>query len=159
MEDMNTMIANSSLPTRLSAWIQYLRTPGVSLQYTMEKRHIPDMTALDCASSGGSANSQKANGDKASATSKSGKNAAADTTPGDATAGLGEAGSPAGAGCTCASGTAGSDTTDTTDVMQLTGTLRARYFDLAAGMLGIVAACCLIKGCLCGCRCLRKHMC
>ncbi len=119
MNDVNSLIRDSHMPTSLCNWLQCLRTPGITLKYTLQKQHIPDMSAAEAAPASPSSTTAAPLTDTA------------------------ESSSPA-------------DSTDTTDIMQVSGTLRARYFDLAAGALAILAGCMLIKGCLCGCRCLKR---
>lgn len=114
MNDVNSLIRDSNMPTPLCNWLRCLRTPGISMTYTLQKKHIPDMEIADTAA------------DTAASSS------------GDSTS------------------TVPANSTDTTDIMNVSGTLRARYFDLAVGALAIVAGCMLIKGCLCGCKCLKR---
>ena len=41
--DMMTLLGQTSLPSGTCGWLSCLRKSGMSLTYSMEKRHIPDM--------------------------------------------------------------------------------------------------------------------
>ncbi len=53
MNDVNSLIQDSNMPAPLCNWLQCLRTPGISLSYTIKKQHIPDMTASSTSSTKG----------------------------------------------------------------------------------------------------------
>ncbi len=50
---MDELMHASSLPTSMCDWISCMRKAGISLTYSLEKRHIPDMNQPPSASSGG----------------------------------------------------------------------------------------------------------
>ena len=97
-DDMLKLMGENQKTCALGQWMKCLRKPALSMQYTLEKRHIPDM----------------------------------DNDPTGQTAGKGS----------------------NSDTMSVTGGFTIRYFDLAAGMVTLLAACCIIKGCCC----LKKMM-
>ncbi len=59
--DMNTLMQECSAPAPLCAWVRYLRAPAMTLQYSMTKRHIPDLDAeRQAMTAGGKSNSANA---------------------------------------------------------------------------------------------------
>ena len=107
-DEMLTLMDRSDKTCVLGQWMKCLRKPALSVQYTLDKRHIPDMDS-ETAGKDGSPDQSKA------AAPIKGANA---------------------------------------DVMTVKGGFTIRYFDLAAGMVTLLAACCIIKGCCC----LKKMM-
>ena len=102
-DSMMTLMDQSSKTCALGQWMKCMRKPAISMQYTLEKRHIPDMDS-ETAGKDGSPDQSK------SPAPIKGANA---------------------------------------DVMSVRGGLTIRYFDLAAGMLILLTAGCIIKGCCC----------
>ncbi len=102
-DDMMTLMDQSPKTCALGQWMKCLRKPALSLQYSLDKRHIPDMDS-ETAGKDGSPDQSK------SPAPIKGANA---------------------------------------DVMSVKGGFTIRYFDLAAGMLILLTAGCIIKGCCC----------
>lgn len=92
---MDQLMEQSPKLSPLCGWIKCLRGPALSMQYSIQKRHVPDLNT-DTA--------QQASGSTATV----GKN---------------------------------------TDTMDVTGGFTIRYFDFALGVLGLMMAGCLLKGC------------
>ncbi len=133
--DMMSVLEQSAVPEGICRWLRCLRTPGIVLNYSLEKRHIPDMDA------GGQ------NGASTSASIQS---------SGRSETNAGKNGAPASA--SAASKVAEENSSSTIDVMQCAGTFKVRYFDLALGATLLLAACGMIK-CMCGCcRCIKRKM-
>lgn len=93
------------LPEPLKAWLTDVRKPALSLQYRIDKRHVPDLNAE-------------------ATTTQAVPQSSADSTVASA--------SPSG---------------KNSDLMTVTGDFTIRYFDLCAGMLGLLLAGCLLRGC------------
>lgn len=89
-------------------WLKCLRAPALSMQYSIQKRHVPDLDAKESESKANTKQTQ-------SIPTAKGQNS---------------------------------------DVMDVTGGFTIRYFDFALGVLGLMVAGCLFKGCLC----LKRHM-
>lgn len=51
--DMMTLLGQTSLPASARGWLSCLRKSGMSLTYSLQKRHIPDMDQPQSAQSGG----------------------------------------------------------------------------------------------------------
>lgn len=65
--DMMTLLGQTSLPASTCGWISCLRKSGMSLTYSVQKRHIPDMDQAQSAQSGGQTGGQSdQNGQNAS---------------------------------------------------------------------------------------------
>ena len=60
--DMMTLLQQSSLPSSACNWISCLRKSGMSLTYSLEKQHVPDMDQPQGNSGGKQANEQSGNG-------------------------------------------------------------------------------------------------
>jgi hypothetical protein len=116
------------LPRALKDWLICVRKPALSLRYRMEKRHIPD---LDADPSG--RKDSVATPEKIPAASETVSTPTADTA---------EAPSAPPSADTATPGKG-----KNSDLMTVTGDLTIRYFDLAAGMLGLLLAGCLFRGC------------
>ena len=107
-DDMLKLMEQSDKTCMLGQWMKCMRKPALSVRYTLDKRHIPDMDSVTtdqcgCPSQGSESAPIK------------GSNA---------------------------------------DVMTTRGGFTIRYFDLASGMLTVLAAACLLKGYCC----LKKHL-
>ena len=123
------------LPRVLKDWLICVRKPALSLRYRMEKRHIPDLDADGAGKSDGTApDPTGSNTDSRHAASPKG---ASPASQGGETAPAAQDSSRA---PVCHKG-------QNTDLMTVTGGFTIRYFDLAAGMLGILLAGCLLRGC------------
>jgi hypothetical protein len=92
---MDQLMAQSPKLSPFCGWIKCLRSPALSMQYSIQKRHVPDLNA-----------------DTAQQTS----------------------------GTSSAAG-------QNSDTMDVTGGFTIRYFDFALGVLGLMMAGCLLKGC------------
>ncbi len=57
---MAELLSQSPVPCSVCDWIACMRKAGIALTYSLEKRHIPDMSRPDNTSCGGSASSGKA---------------------------------------------------------------------------------------------------
>lgn len=102
-DDMLKLMEQSDKTCMLGQWMKCMRKPALSVRYTLDKRHIPDMDSVTtdqcgCPSQGSESSPIK------------GSNA---------------------------------------DVMTTRGGFTIRYFDLASGMLTVLAAACLLKGYCC----------
>ena len=51
--DMMTLLGQTSLPASARGWLSCLRKSGMSLTYSLQKQHIPDMDQPQSAQSGG----------------------------------------------------------------------------------------------------------
>ncbi len=100
---MEQLMQKSPKLSPLCGWIKCLRAPALSMRYSIQKRHVPD---LDTHTGG--------QGQSPSPTAQQGKNS---------------------------------------DTMDMTGGFTIRYFDFALGVLGLMVAGCLWKGC---CRLKKK---
>ena len=109
------LMAQSPALAPVGRWLKCLRKPAISLQYSFQKRHIPD---LDVAQSAAQSAAQEA-------AQSAAQGAAQSAAQGAETAGKGQ----------------------NSDVMDVTGGATLRYFDLAAGVVGIMLLSCLWKGC------------
>ena len=89
-DDMLCLMGQNAHTCVLGKWMKCMRKPAVTMQYTLEKRHIPDM-----------------DGDPSGQTPVKGANA---------------------------------------DAVSVTGGCTIRYFDLAAGMMLLLLAGCVLKG-------------
>ncbi len=101
---MEQLMQKSPTLSPLCGWLKCLRAPALSMQYSIQKRHVPDLD-----------NETGEQGQSPSPSAQKGKNS---------------------------------------DTMDVTGGFTIRYFDFALGVLGLMVAGCLFKGCLC----LKRHM-
>ena len=101
---MEQLMQGSPALSPLCGWLKCLRKPALSMQYSIQKRHIPDLDTRDTRDSGQKATTKQ------------------------------EQSAPAAKG-------------QTSDVMDVTGGFTIRYFDFALGILGLMVAGCLWKGC------------
>ena len=62
--DMMTLLGQTSLPANVCGWLSCLRKSGMSLTYSMQKRHIPDMDQPQSAQNGGQDGEKNASSDK-----------------------------------------------------------------------------------------------
>lgn len=92
-DDMLKLMEQNPKTCGLGQWMKCLRKPALSLQYTIDKKHIPDM-----------------DDDPAGKTEIKGSNS---------------------------------------DTMSVKGGFTIRYFDFAAGVLTLMIAGCILKGCCC----------
>lgn len=106
------LMSECPVTAKAAPWLACLRKPAISLSYTLEKRHVPDITA--------SSNQPNAGQDGGKSSALSGSKG---TSQGD---------SQGTCGCRCSSGV-------NSDVMQCTGSCTIRYFDLLMGAMGLVA--------------------
>lgn len=118
--DMQTLMQEAHVPAPVCDWLTCLRKPAISVQYSMQKRHIPDMQA------------EAAMGAQGGARAKSGGNAGSNSNGGNSAGGNTDTAVPG----------------QTTDVMSLGGGFTIRYFDLALGALGLMMLGCLCKACM-----------
>lgn len=116
--DLMTVLRQSHVPAPVCGWLTCLRKPAISVQYSLQKRHIPDLDAAQSNTQSGAQNGAQKN------TPNAAQSAA--ITPGGRNQ----------------------------DTMGVNGDLTIRYFDLLAGMLGLMALGCFLKCC---CR-LSRHM-
>ena len=93
--DATSLLKQTPVPPVLCDWLVCMRKPAISMQYSIQKRHVPDLDTDQA---------QKASAD-------------------------------------------GTQKGVNSDTMGVQGDFTIRYFDLAAGMLAMVAVGCLIKGC------------
>ncbi len=100
-DDLLALMSQSAKTCTPGQWVRCLRKPALSLQYSLDKRHVPNMD--------------------------------------DETAGKN--------GCLDQSDPSAPIKGANADVMAVKGGFTIRYFDLAVGMLLLLAAGCLIKGC------------
>ena len=127
---MQSVVAQLPLPKAFKDWMVCIRKPAISLQYSINKRHIPD---LDAEPQAGATASEA----PTSAPAPSSAPAADSSAAGDSAAD------------TAASATPPAAKGKNTDLMTLSGGLTIRYFDLGVGILGLLLAGCLLRG---GCR-------
>ena len=127
---MQSVVAQLPLPKAFKNWMVCIRKPAISLQSSINKRHIPD---LDTEPQAGATASEN----PASAPAPSSAPAADSSAAGDSAAD------------TAASATPPATKGKNTDLMTLSGGLTIRYFDLGVGVLGLLLAGCLLRG---GCR-------
>ena len=113
------LMAQSPMLAPLGQWLKCLRKPAISLQYSFQKRHIPDLDAAQRA---------------AQSAAQSAAQGAAQSAAQGAAQGAAQSAETAGKG-------------QNSDVMDVTGGATLRYFDLAAGVVGIMLLGCLWKGC------------
>lgn len=123
------------LPRVLKDWLICIRKPALSLRYRMEKRHIPDLDAHE-AGEGDGTPPDPTGADAASRPAVSPKKAPPPPQGGEI--------SPT---AQASPRTPARAKGQNTDLMTVTGGFTIRYFDLAAGMLGILLAGCLLRGC------------
>ena len=111
---MEQLMQGSPTLSPLCGWLKCLRKPALSMQYSIQKRHIPD---LDTDTGGQS----------------SGNNSPSAQNPPSAQGG--QSPSPS------------AKKGQNSDTMSLSGGFTIRYFDFALGVLGLMVAGCLWKGC------------
>ena len=128
---MQSVVAQLPLPKAFKDWMVCIRKPAISLQYSINKRHIPDLDAEPQAGATASENPASAPAPAADASAED-TSAAGDS-----------------AADTAASATPPATKGKNTDLMTLSGGLTIRYFDLGVGVLGLLLAGCLLRG---GCR-------
>ena len=128
--DMQSVVEQLPMPRAFKDWMVCIRKPAISLQYSINKRHIPD---LDTEPQAGATASEN----PASAPAPSSAPAADTSAAGDSAVN------------TAASATPPAAKGKNTDLMTLSGGLTIRYFDLGVGVLGLLLAGCLLRG---GCR-------
>jgi hypothetical protein len=121
-----------SLPRALKDWLICVRKPALSLRYRMEKRHVPDLDAEPAVRGDSAATSAG----QADTTTSADTPAISRNAPSDAP----EAADSPSAPKAPVKG-------KNSDLMTVTGGFTIRYFDLAAGMLGMLLAGCLFRGC------------
>ena len=120
------------LPRALKDWLICVRKPALSLRYRMEKRHVPDLDAEPAVRGDSTATSAG----QADTTTSADAPAISRNAPSDAP----EAADSPSAPQAPVKG-------KNSDLMTVTGGFTIRYFDLAAGMLGMLLAGCLFRGC------------
>lgn len=113
--DMTTLMERCPITACMAPWIKCMRTPAISVKYTMSKQHIPDLDAQG----GGLAATHPDGGREGGAC-------------GD------------GCSCTPA-GKTQNGAVGATDIMTCRGGFTIRYFDLAMGAMGLLLAGCLFK--------------
>ncbi len=163
--DMMSLLAQSSVPTSLCAWLKCLRAPGMSLRMNVEKRCIPDVDAErarrkainaigNCATMGSDTGTDN-NGSRPTERSSAASNGNGGKKNGTSHAGGASDASQSTDTCGCG-------TFDCTyrapqeGVMRYTDTCTIRYFDLAVGAVLVLGLGCMIK-CLMGCKkCMKK---
>lgn len=118
--DMMTLLGQTSLPASARGWLSCLRKSGMSLTYSLQKQHIPNMDQAQSAQSGGQTGGQ--NGGQSQGNSQ-GKNAS--------------------------SAQGNQQTTGASDTMTCSGSCSMRYFDLAVGAILVMTVCGILKGCRC----------
>lgn len=101
--DAMDVLKQTPIPPVLCDWLVCLRKPALSMQYSIRKRHVPDLDT-----------------DKQTDGTASSKGSSAPQEKGV-----------------------------NSDTMGVQGDFTIRYFDLAAGVLALAAAGCLIKACCC----------
>ena len=116
--DMMTLLGQSSLPASTCGWLSCLRKSGMSLTYSLQKQHIPNMDQPQPAQSGAPSNGQ--NGGQGQGNSQ-GKNTS--------------------------SAQGNSKATGTSDTMTCSGSCSVRYFDLAVGAILVLTVCGILKSC------------
>ena len=134
-DDMLKLMGENQKTCGLGQWMKCLRKPALSMQYTVEKRHIPDLDADGAGKSDGTA-PDPTGSDANSRHAVSPKGASPAPQGGEPT----PAAQDSSRAPVCHKG-------QNTDLMTVTGGFTIRYFDLAAGMLGILLAGCLLRGC------------
>lgn len=112
------LLAQCPVTTKVAPWIKCLRTPAISLSYSLSKQHVPDI-----------ANAPSASGN----TQGNGQNGGQNSFSGSGQNGSGS-GSQSGSGCTC-QGENGVNS----DTMQCQGQCTIRYFDLLMGAVSLMA--------------------
>ena len=125
------LMAQSPALAPVGRWLKCLRKPAISLQYSFQKRHIPD---LDVAQSAAQSAAQEAAQSAAQEATQSAAQEAAQSAAQGAAQSAAQGAETAGKG-------------QNSDVMDVTGGATLRYFDLAAGVVGIMLLSCLWKGC------------
>ena len=135
--DMHSVVEQLPMPRALKDWLVCLRKPAISLQYRINKRHIPDLDSESQAGAAASATPAPSS-EPAAAPSAAKASAAGGSTEDTST----PATPPA-----AAKG-------KNTDLMTLSGGLTIRYFDLGMGLFGLLMLGCLFRG---GCR-VRKML-
>ena len=140
---MQTVMEQLPLPRALKDWLVCVRKPAISLQYRIDKRHVPDLdaepkTASDSETAGKTGHTSfPAAAEPTSSPSDTAAEPRGSTAESSADGGTSAKAAPASA----AKGG------QNTDLMTLSGGFTIRYFDLAVGMLGILMATCLFRGC------------
>ena len=132
--DMQSVVEQLPMPRAFKDWLVCLRKPAISLQYSINKRHIPDLDNEPTRGASVAADPASAPTVDSAAADPSATEA---STASDAAADTATSATP--------SGTKGKNT----DLMTLSGGLTIRYFDLGVGVLGLLLAGCLLRG---GCR-------
>lgn len=118
---LESLMAQSPKLCPLSGWLTCLRKPALSMQYSLQKRHVPDLDA-DAGCQGQADNAQSSGGGQTGQTKPR-----AQSQPASPSAQKGK----------------------NSDTMGLTGGFTIRYFDLAMGVLGLTLLGCMMKGCMC----------
>ena len=137
--DMQSVVEQLPMPRAFKDWLVCLRKPAISLQYSINKRHIPDLDneptrgASVAADPASAPTVDSAAADPSATEASTASDAAADTIT-----------------SATSSGTKGKNT----DLMTLSGGLTIRYFDLGMGLFGLLMLGCLFRG---GCR-VRKML-
>ena len=142
---MQSVVAQLPLPKFFKDWMVCIRKPAISLQYSINKRHIPDLDAEPQAGASASENPASAPAPSSAPTadaSATDASAVASSATDASTASDATMDTTAPAKSSAAKG-------KNTDLMTLSGGLTIRYFDLGVGVLGLVLAGCLLRG---GCR-------
>ena len=137
--DMQSVVEQLPMPRACKDWLVCLRKPAISLQYSINKRHIPDLDNEPTRGASVAADPASAPTVDSAAADPSATEA---STASDATADTSTSAT--------SSGTKGKNT----DLMTLSGGLTIRYFDLGMGLFGLLMLGCLFRG---GCR-VRKML-
>ena len=119
--DMMTLLGQTSLPANVCGWLSCLRKSGMSLTYSMQKRHIPDMDQPQSAQGG--QNGGQTGGQTGGQSDGQAQNASSDK--------------------------GNQQSTGTSDTMTCSGSCSIRYFDLAVGAMLVLTVCGILKGCRC----------
>ncbi len=112
-------------------WLKRMRAPGMEINYSLQKRHIPDVS------------NAQGNGQNTGTAGRAGQSAG---TPSP---------SPSGNAQDPTASIPGNGARDT---MSCGGSCRVRYFDLAVGMAVALMACAMFKCCMGCCRCMKRKM-
>ena len=123
--DVMTLLGQTSLPANVCGWLSCLRKSGMSLTYSMQKRHIPDMDQPQSAQGGqnGGQNGGQTGGQTDGQSDGQAQNAS--------------------------SGQGNQQSAGTSDTVTCSGSCSVRYFDLAVGAMLVLTVCGMLKGLRC----------
>ncbi len=144
--DMVGMMQQCGLPAKICGWLRCLRTPGMSLSYSVEKQHISDMDAYKRQNSQAASSNDPSDSEDDYRGTGSESNECSCESSGYSTES---------SGCSCGEGNACTCGAKP-GTMRCTGACEVRYFDLAVVSMLALTMGCAVK-CLLGCGRLVKR--